>query len=371
MKRTRSKRAGFTLVELLVVVSIIALLIAILLPSLRKARESAKQTACLALVRAIAQTSLTYAADDPQENGIPAGPESSGFGPPPAFTPLGNSPTFARLANYAYGGKSGSGNATAPFVSIASSRYGPSAGLNAARRPLNRLMYKGGFQDVVYLPSRKWGPDGELKLDAYQCPSDKGFQGVHYGEWYRSKLSSFDHFGTSFGANVFWVGFVGAPGATMQSNSPYLRPLSRVPNPANTLLYWENVGRYSWQWHDPCGPNGDGTFPDIEPSPEYPAGRGGPKWHQSGWFFNAGFADGHAGYIKMQGYQPLVPYPSNLTGDCAGQGVCRCIIIRGDGWQIDTQPSGLINTIHSTPNSGRPSQDGQGICGWPPGGNCN
>jgi len=61
--RSRVKQA-FTLVELLVVISVIALLIAILLPTLTRARESARRAACLANVRSLVMATHVYANDN-------------------------------------------------------------------------------------------------------------------------------------------------------------------------------------------------------------------------------------------------------------------------------------------------------------------
>ncbi len=54
----------FPLIELLVVISIIALLIAILLPALGAARDAARTTQCQANLRSIGQAAHTYAADN-------------------------------------------------------------------------------------------------------------------------------------------------------------------------------------------------------------------------------------------------------------------------------------------------------------------
>ena len=68
------KSQAFTLVELLVVISIIALLVAILLPTLNRAREQAKTVVCLSNMRQMSLATLMFAYE--HDESLPLGTEA-------------------------------------------------------------------------------------------------------------------------------------------------------------------------------------------------------------------------------------------------------------------------------------------------------
>lgn len=344
-----SHHAAFSLTELLAFITVCGLLLCIAAPSLSAARSRSRQAVCLDRMGTIGQASRIYAADD--EHGLSI-PVNFKFG-------QGDNGVSRFVGAYEWGGKSGIGRpgwANGPstgFYAWISSKYGTRAGFGPVQRPLNEILYPTGFRDNLFPLYNRFGADADRRMDlpAYRCPSDDGPPaGAHCPDWLdHPDRSSYDQFGTSFAANMFMAIYSGG-GSPMFSFSPYLRPMSRVPNPARTFAYEENIGRFAWFCRRAFQGCSSGLGPGADPGPTG-AVRG---WHGKNWTYSYAFVDGHAGrntlYIEgtedSQGFayhyrnELELVFPDNSN---AQQFYC-VVSARGDGWQKDTLPSPGIDT---------------------------
>lgn len=309
---------AFTLIELLVVVAIIAVLIAILIPSLQRAREQAKKGACLSNLRGISSASMMYAADDPRNQAIPIHFRTFSMG-------------GTVVGDYQFGGKSGHVDQPANYI------YTIEGGFGSFSRPLNRVVYKSmTTYDRMFMDQGHILRDKELDLKLFKCPSDIGYTGLHLGHFKQSRRKSYDYFGTSYVSNLQMI-CEGSSGPR-SSNTPFMRPLDRIPNPSRTIHYLEDNLRWGWAWG--YGPWGYGTNFKI----------GG--WHKRDWYCTMAFTDGHAAYLDYKGSgkggqvysKNDVEYVAGLPG---GMDVWWQVIIRGKGWSLDTLPSPAIATGQS------------------------
>jgi len=236
---TRISRRGFTLVELLVVIGIIALLVSLLLPSLQKARQSAMRIACASNLRQWGMAWEAYAGAN-----------------------KGKLPQTAAL---------GAGFVLSPDPQAGGRTYYPNFADTAQERNGQYMTYYFSVQSIApYIKGVQWTIDGgfprPILSGAWICPgrpenweNSNNYMWSNYAKipvWYSyySKLSS------TFNVDPFWVN-------RPQDLTDKRRTSDRVLM-ADTLFHWRGAGQRWTYSHGRRGAWGDA----LDGGPQEPAG---------------------------------------------------------------------------------------------------
>jgi len=170
--QSRQGSPGFTLIEILTVVSITALLLAEFLPALKEARERSRCGVCLSNMHQLANAFATYVAEN---HAYP-------------IWGLGQAEYFC---NYAWGGKTNQ---------LAWKDYEDGIFyIKAKDRPLNRMFLAGKPSEPDPITSDRQ----RAELPVYHCPSDDGHWTPRpgWGQW----MAAYSDVGTSFLINDHWM----------------------------------------------------------------------------------------------------------------------------------------------------------------------
>lgn len=135
------RHLAFTIVELLVVISIIGVLIAMILPSINKARENAKLSVCLSNLHQVSLASATYVLDFRDTH------------PPIWVGSLANRSQIYWLGKKGYSGGYATTDATVRYLNPYIGKFGADSEVLIARCPSDE-------RDTIYGPSSFYNTHG-------------------------------------------------------------------------------------------------------------------------------------------------------------------------------------------------------------------
>lgn len=263
-----NNRTAFTLVELLVVVTIIAVLIALLLPAIKKSKEIARISVCGSNLRQVSIALFAYANEN--RNFGPA--YQHGGADSPTGTAWGNEANWSQIL---FGGKEENGNLPGYPTRVEYS----------GRRKINP--YVSGWE-------------------VFHCPSDTG------PEWFPSETSWYDWTGCSYIYNANGHSLTPGPDPKLHYPVFYSRPFEQFAHHSRQVLVGDSNVRYAWAyWTNLIADGGPHAVEYYWHDP--PGDHPGVPYHTWGYFgafdvffydvkSNVAFLDGHVTFM------PLGPY---------------------------------------------------------------